>query len=319
MVVVGFHASHEQIGPQQLLRDVQYAEQAGFGAAMCSDHFNPWSQRQGHSGHAWSWLGAALASTRFRIGTVTAPGQRYHPAVMAQAASTLECMFPGRFWCAPGSGEHLNESITGDPWPRKEDRQRRLEEAVDVMRRMFDGEEVTHQGLVTVVAARLWDRPARRPPFLVPALSAATAGRAAEWADGLITINQPHEALRGILDAYRSRGGAGPAVLQVHLSWAPTEEEALAIAREQWADNVFAPPVTSDLPTVEHFEVLGQHTTADALRRSVLVSADPDQHARWLREFAELGFDELYLHHVGTEQGPFLDTFAERVLPQLEE
>ncbi len=146
MTVFGFHASHEQIAPSQLLRDVIHAEQAGFGAAMSSDHFMPWSQRQGHSGFTLSWLGAALASTSFSIGSVNAPGQRYHPAVVAQATATLAEMFPGRYWTALGAGQAMNEHITGDRWPDQETRRRRLEESADVIRRLHRGETVSHSG-----------------------------------------------------------------------------------------------------------------------------------------------------------------------------
>src|SRR5690606_36564465 len=139
MTIVGFHASHEQLPPSRLLRDVQDAEAAGFDAAMCSDHFSPWITRQGHSGYAWSWLGAALAATRLPFGVVSAPGQRYHPAVAAQKAATLAEMFPGRFWMALGSGQLLNEHITGDRWPPKPERQARLRECVDIFRALFAG------------------------------------------------------------------------------------------------------------------------------------------------------------------------------------
>ncbi len=131
---IAYHASHEQFDPHSLLEYAQLAESAGFQAAMCSDHFSPWSERQGNSGFAFSWLGAALQATHFSFGTVSAPGQRYHPAIVAQAAATLAQMYPGRFWLALGSGELLNEHITGDRWPAKEPRQQRLRECVDVMR-----------------------------------------------------------------------------------------------------------------------------------------------------------------------------------------
>ena len=163
MTVIGFHNSHEQIHPAQLLRDVQHAEQVGFTAAMCSDHLVPWNPRQGHSGFAWSWLGAALATTGLPFGAVNAPGQRYHPAIVAQAIATLGAMFPGRFWVALGTGEASNEHITGDRWPRKEVRNARLRECVDVIRALLAGEEVSHDGLVTVDRARLWTLPAEPP------------------------------------------------------------------------------------------------------------------------------------------------------------
>ena len=143
MTVIGFHCSHEQINPAQLLRDVQHAEQAGFTAAMSSDHFSPWSERQGESGFAWAFLGAALATTQLPFGVVNAPGQRYHPAIVAQAIATLAQMFPGRIWAALGSGEASNERITGHEWPRKEVRDQRLVECVDVIRRLLRGEEVS--------------------------------------------------------------------------------------------------------------------------------------------------------------------------------
>lgn len=317
VTVVGFHASHEQIHPAQLLRDVQHAEQAGFEAAMCSDHLEPWSARQGHSGFAWSWLGAAMATTRLPFGVVNAPGQRYHPVIVAQAAATLAAMFPGRFWVALGSGENMNEHVTGDKWPRKELRQQRLRECVDVIRRLLDGEEVTHDGLVTVDRARLWTRPPTPPALVCPAVSVRTAGECAAWADGLATINQPAEHLRRMLDAYRGNGGRGKAVLQVHLSWAPTEEEAYAVAYDQWRTNVWSPPIPWDLETAEHFDVLGETVTEEAVRGAVIVSSDPSRIAAQVADLVALGFDEVYLHHVGQQQERFIDVFGDKVVPQL--
>ena len=155
MTIVGWHASHEQIAPSELLRAVKRVEQAGFDAAMSSDHFSPWGERQGESGFAWSWLGAAMATTELPFGIVNAPGQRYHPAIIAQAAATLAEMFPGRFWIALGTGEASNEHITGDVWPPKDVRNRRLLECVAVIRSLLAGEEVSHDGLVRVDRARL--------------------------------------------------------------------------------------------------------------------------------------------------------------------
>ena len=243
MTVIGFHCSHEQINPAQLLRDVQQAEQAGFTAGMSSDHFSPWSARQGESGFAWSFLGAALATTRLPFGVVNAPGQRYHPAIIAQAIATLAQMFPGRFWAALGSGEASNERVTGEVWPRKELRDQRLVECVEVIRRLLRGEEVSHDGLVHVNRARLWTLPETVPDLVGPAVTPETAARHAAWADGLITVNQSKETLQKVLDSYREAGGRGPARLQIHLSWAPTEDEAVAIAHDQWRSNVFGPPV----------------------------------------------------------------------------
>ncbi len=315
MTVFGFHANHEQASPRQLLHDVQAAERAGFAAAMCSDHFAPWSRRQGHSGFAWSWLGAALATTGLRLGVVTAPGQRYHPAILAQASATIAQMFPGRFWMAPGSGENLNEHITGHPWPDKEDRQLRLQECVEVIRRLHRGETVSHRGRITVEQARLWDLPAEPVPLIAPALSTETAARSAAWADGLITVNQPVDDLRAMLEAYRGHGGRGPAVLQVHLSWAPTQREAETIAVDQWRSNVLPRPQLADLASVEDFEAASAGVGLDEVSGAVDISADPDWHVKRLAEYAGLGFDEVYLHFVGQDQGPFLELFGRDVLP----
>lgn len=315
----GLHASHEQISPRQLLLDVQHAERAGFQMAMCSDHFAPWSMRQGHSGYTWSWLGAALATTDLTLGCVSAPGYRYHPAVHAQRIATLGTMFPGRFWVALGSGEAMNEHITGQPWPRKELREERLDECVDIIRRMLTGEEVSHDGHVTVDRARIYDVPEPTPLLIAPAVSVSSAERVAAWADGLVTINQPVETLREVLDAYRGAGGRGKVSLQVHLSWAPTREEAEAVAHEQWRSNVFAEPIPWDTETPEAFDAMSEHVPIEVVHDSARISSDLDQHVDWLQEYASLGFDDIYLHFVGQDQRPFIDTFAEKVLPRLEE
>ena len=316
-MTIGFHASHEQAHPSALLAAVHRAEQAGFGAAMCSDHFAPWSERQGHSAFAWAWLGAALQSTGLSFGVVNAPGQRYHPAIIAQAIGTLAAMYPGRFWTALGSGEAANEHITGDGWPRKSQRNQRLRECVEIIRALLDGEEVSHDGLVTVDRAKLWTLPEVKPALIGAAVSVETAGWVAEWADGLATIAQPHAKLTRMIDAYRDAGGAGKLVLQVHVSYAKTDEEALAIAHDQWRTNVFAPPVCWDLDTPEAFDEAAKHVPPSAMHDSVLISSDPGRQAAWLAELAALGFDHIYLHNVGVDQELFIDDFAEHVLPQL--
>ncbi|MFI6226682.1 TIGR03885 family FMN-dependent LLM class oxidoreductase [Micromonospora echinospora] len=317
MTVFGVHASHEQIHPTALLEAVVHAEQAGFDAAMCSDHFAPWSERQGQSAFAWSWLGAALQATSLPLGVVNAPGQRYHPAIIAQAIGTLGAMYPGRFWAALGTGEAANEHITGDPWPRKDVRNARLRECVDVIRALLAGEEVSHDGLVRVDRAKLWTRPEQPPALVGAAVSVATARWCADWADGLITVNAPVPHLRAMIDAYRDAGGRGPLSLQVHLSWAADETEAERIAYDQWRSNVFAPPVCWDLETVEHFDVISEQVPMERLRRVVNISADLGRHTGWLEEYLDLGFDRIFLHHVGQELGPFVDAFGTEVLPKL--
>jgi probable non-F420 flavinoid oxidoreductase len=317
--VIGLHCSHEQIPPSRLLRHLREAESAGFRAAMSSDHFSPWSERQGESGFAWSFLGAALQATELPFGIVNAPGQRYHPAIVAQAAATLCELFPGRLWVALGTGEASNEHITGDGWPSKAERNARLRECVDVMRALFAGEAVDHEGLIRVDRARLWTLPPEPPDLVGAAVSEETARWCGEWADGLVTINQPRAALERVVGAFREGGGGGkPVYLQVHLSWADSEEEALRIAHDQWRTNVFGPPLAWDLETVEQFDEAAAHVRPEDMREAVLISADPARHAAWLQELAELGFQQIHLHHVGQELGPFIKTFGERVLPELQ-
>lgn len=318
VTLVGWHASHEQIPPSELLRCVQLAEQAGFDAAMSSDHFSPWGERQGESGFAWSWLGAAMATTELPFGIVNAPGQRYHPAIIAQAAATLAEMFPGRFWMALGTGEASNEHITGDRWPSKDERNRRLAECVGVMRALFAGEEVSHDGLIRVDRARLHTLPEDPPALIGAAVSTATAETVGSWADGLITVNQPPDALRRVLDAFDAGGGTGkPRYLQVHVSWAATDDEAVAIAHDQWRTNVFASPVCWDLETIAHFDEIARTVRPDDMHDHVLISSDPAHLRDRLVELAELGFDGVWIHHVGQEQERFIETFGEHVVPAL--
>jgi probable non-F420 flavinoid oxidoreductase len=316
--VIGLHCSHEQIPPSRLLTHLREAEAAGFGAGMSSDHFSPWSERQGESGFAWSFLGAALEATALPFGVVNAPGQRYHPAIVAQAAATLAELFPGRLWVALGTGEASNEHITGEGWPGKATRKARLRECVDVIRALFTGEVVDHDGLVRVDRARLWTLPSEPPSLIGAAVSAETARWCGSWADGLVTLNQPRDALERVVAAFREGGGEGrPLYLQIHLSWAETENEALRIAHDQWRTNVFRPPLVWDLETVEQFDLAAEHVRPEDVRKSVLVSADVGQHLAWLLEFAEIGFEQIHLHHVGQDLRPFIDAFGERVLPEL--
>lgn len=318
MTWLGWHASHEQIPPSQLLEDVVSAEGAGFDAAMSSDHFSPWSHRQGESGFAWSWLGAALGATTIPFGIVNAPGQRYHPAIVAQAAATLAEMYPGRFWMALGSGEASNEHITGEVWPPKEVRNRRLRECVDIIRSLLAGEEVTWNGLVTVDRARLWTLPETAPPLLGAAVSEQTAGWAAEWADGLITVSQPIEQLRRVIGSFRDVAGDDkPVYVQAHVSWAPEEDEALAIAHDQWRSNVLGPPASWDFELPVHFDQASQHVRPEDMRGAVHVSSDLSRHASWLAEILDLGFDGVWVHHVGKQQAEFIEAFGAKVLPEL--
>ena len=317
-VSIGFHASHEQFAPDRLLRLVQAAEAAGFDAAMCSDHWGPWSEEQGESGFAWSWLGAAMATTSLPFGVVNAPGQRYHPAIIAQAAATLNVMFPDRFWVAVGSGQLLNEHITGERWPSKPERNERLRESAEVMRRLWAGETVSHTGHVTISEAQLWTRPERPPMLVGAAVTPETAAWVAEWADALITVCQADEQLDAVVAAFRSNGGANkPMFLQVHLAYAPTEGEARDAAFAQWRQNTLPNSVMTDLAHPAQISAAASHVTPDDLDGAVRISSDVGRHVDWLRRDLERGFEALYLHEVGPEQERFVEAFGRQVLPRL--
>ena len=318
MTTIGYHASHEQFAPSHLIRLIRMAEAAGFRAGLCSDHFHPWTSQQGQSGFAWSWLGAALQATTLPFGVVCAPGQRYHPAIIAQAAATLAELFPDRFWVAVGSGQALNEHITGQPFPIKPVRNARLRESVGVMRALWTGESVTHHGLITVEEAKLYTLPDRAPRIVAAALSPETAEWAGGWADGLITVAHPRDELRKVVEAFRRGGGEGkPMYLQVQLSWAADEEAARRGAHEQWAANTLPSPVLSELRRPDQFEAVGSYVRPEDIEGHIRISADPDQHVEWLREDVALGFDHLYLHNVNRDQERFIEVFGERVLPVL--
>lgn len=315
---IGFHASHEQFPPSELLSLARSAEAAGFDCAMSSDHFRPWGAAQGHSGFAWSWLGAAMATTSLPFGVISAPGHRYHPAILAQGAATLAEMFPGRFWLALGSGQRLNEGITGLAWPEKPERNARLRECADVIRALLAGEAVSHHGRVTVVEAKLYSRPTQPPPLLGAAVTEQTAEFVGGWADGLLTVSAAPDQMRRTVEAFRRGGGAGKRlVVQVGLNWAPTEEEALAGAHEQWRTNVLGGEVNWQLRTPEEFDTATRHVRPEDMREAVWISSDLGWHAERLAQLAELGFDEIQLHQVGRNQEAFMEAFGRRVLPAL--
>jgi coenzyme F420-dependent glucose-6-phosphate dehydrogenase len=318
MIRIGFHASHEQFPPSELLGLVQEAEAAGFDCAMSSDHFQPWGPAQGHSGFAWSWLGAALEATAIPFGAISVPGYRYHPAILAQAAATLCEMYPGRFWLALGSGQRLNEDFTGIAWPNKGERNARLEECAGIMRALLNGDTVSHQGTVTLKDCRLYSLPDQPPPLLGAAVTETTAEFVGRWADGLLTVSGSAAQVRKVVDAFRRGGGEGkPLVMQVGLNWDSSEAAALQGAYEQWRYNVIGGEVNWELRSPSDFERAARFVRPEDMRESILISSDLEKHLAWLSSFVELGFDELHLHQVGRNQREFIEAFARRVLPEL--
>jgi coenzyme F420-dependent glucose-6-phosphate dehydrogenase len=318
VTLIGYHASHEQFAPSDLVQLVRAAEAAGFDVAKSSDHFHPWSDRQGHSGFAWSWLGAAMQATSLPMGMISAPGYRYHPAILAQAAATIGEMFPGRLWLALGSGEAINEAITGEAWPDKRERNERLRECVDIIRALFAGKTVTHRGRVTVVETKLYSRPATPVPLFGAAVSEATAAWAAGWADGLLTTGGNADAVARVVNAFRDNGGAGkPVHIQHALSWAPSEEEALDNALDQWGPVSAAGDTNWNVSRVADFDAIGALVTEDTIRQRVTVSADLGRHVERIAALMDLGVTAIHLHCVSRNQQEFVDAFGTKVLPAL--
>ncbi|MEJ8803641.1 TIGR03885 family FMN-dependent LLM class oxidoreductase [Pontibacter sp. H249] len=318
MAQIGYHISHEQFPPSELLELAKKAEAAGFQFCLSSDHFHPWMESQGQSGFAWSWLGAAMAQTSLSFGVVNCPTFRYHPAIIAQAAATLDEMFPGRFWIAPGSGQALNEAIVSEHWPEKSIRNSRLKEAVEIMRDLWNGETVTRHELIKVENAKLYTRPKTKIAVIGAAITPETASWLAGWADGLITVSKPIDKLKEVIKAWRDNGGEGkPMVLKAQLSYDKTEDEARRGAHEQWKSNVFGSRLQSELKTPKDFEEAAKFVTPDQMDEAVNISSDPQRHIEWLQEYIDLGFDKIDLHNVNRKQEQFIEVFGEKVLPAL--
>ncbi len=257
-----------------------------------------------------------MAQTSLDYGIVNCPAYRYHPAIIAQAAATLDEMFPGRFWICPGSGQALNESITGGRWPAKQERNERLKQSVDIMQALWRGETVTHHGLIEVENAKLYTPPKEKIRVMGAAITPATAAWLAGWADGLITVSQPMEKLEKVVEAWRSNGGANkPMALKVQVSYDETEESALAGAYEQWKTNVFASDLQAELRSPKQFDQAAQFVKPEEMEGAANISSDPERHIQWLEKYVEMGFSELDLHNVNVKQEQFIRVFGEKVLP----
>lgn len=318
MTAIGYHASHEQFTPSELLKYVVQAEASGFAAVNCSDHFYPWSERQGQSGFSFAWLGAAMQATSLPFGVVCTPGYRYHPAVVAQAVATLGEMFPSRFWISLGSGEALNERITGEKFPIKSDRNARLKECASIISRLLDGETVTHRGHTVTEEAKLYTRPAVKPLLLGAAVTPETAAWLGTWADGMITISKPKDELRQMVDAFRENGGEGkPLYLKAQLSYDKDEKTAEQGAFDQWRTNIFSGTVLGELWKVEQFDALAKHVQPNEVSKMVRISSSVQKHTDWIMQDMELGFEKIILHNVNRNQEKFITDFGDKVLPEV--
>ncbi|HYV14559.1 MAG TPA: TIGR03557 family F420-dependent LLM class oxidoreductase [Conexibacter sp.] len=316
-------ASHEQFPPDALLAHAVAAERAGFDGIACSDHLQPWWE-PGESGHAWVWLGAVGQATGLPFGTaVTPPGPRHHPVLIAQAWATLELMFPGRPFLGIGSGESLNESPLGAPWPPVGEQIERLEEALSLIHRLFAGQRVSTRGThFSTAGAFLHSRPLRRPPIYVSAFGPKAAAVAGRWGDGLWTLADPEQA-PGVIEAYRAAAGdaghePGEIVLQAAFSWAPDDDAALEGARP-WKGSQPAEFYTDDWHDPAAMYAEGERQTSDEdLREAMIIGADPQVHVERIRDVIDLGATTVVLtNNSGTDPLAAIGTYGEHVLPAL--
>ncbi|MEU4742568.1 TIGR03557 family F420-dependent LLM class oxidoreductase [Actinosynnema sp. NPDC023658] len=316
MVSIGYFLSSEEHGPRELVRQARWAEEAGFERLWISDHYHPWNHEQGNSPFVWSVIGALSEATSLPITTaVTCPTVRIHPAVVAQAAATAAVQCRGGFTLGVGSGEALNEHIFGDRWPSAPERLEMLEEAVEVMRALWSGDEVSHRGRhYTVEHAKLYTLPAEPVPVYVSAFGPKAAELAGRIGDGLCsTIPDP-----SLLEKFRDAGGAGkPTQAGLKVCHASSAEAAVKTAHRLWANEQLPGELAQVLPTPQHFEQASTLVTEEMVGSSLPVGPDPEPYVDAVREYAEAGYDEVYVGQIGPDQEQFFSFWAESVAPAL--
>jgi coenzyme F420-dependent glucose-6-phosphate dehydrogenase len=314
---LGFSLSSEEHRPNSLVEQARRAEEAGFAFALISDHYHPWIDQQGQSPFVWAVLGGIARETRrLRVGTgVTCPLIRMHPALVAQAAATCGDMFEGRFFLGVGTGERLNEHILGDRWPPSAERRQMLEEAIGLIRLLWEGGVKSHRGRhYQVEQARIYTLPQPAPPIYVAGTSPATARLAGRLGDGLISIQPARE----LVDEFTQAGGAEkPRLGQLTVCWAKTEQEALDTAMKWWPLAALPGALSSELSTPAQFEAAVELVTPELLKGRVVLGPDTERHRAAIEEFAEAGFGQVYVHQVGPDQEGFFRFYQREVLPRL--
>jgi coenzyme F420-dependent glucose-6-phosphate dehydrogenase len=322
---VGYAAMFEQFHPTDLLKWCKQAEESGFSSVMASDHFHPWTPEQGESAFVWSWMGALGATTNLRFGTgVTPPGFRYHPAIIAQAAATLEAMYPGRFWLGLGAGEALNEHVVGHYWPEAPTRLRILMESIEVIRKLFSGKIVKYSGEhITLESARLYTMPETPPPIYVATAGPIMSKRTGRLCDGIITVGAADEKIKNLMQKFEEGAreedkdpSTMPRMIQLHVSWAESQEMAEEQAVKEWPNGGMPFP-KADIRNPEDFAAVAKGVSIENFKNRVLTSADLDEHLEHIQHFVDLGFDEVYVHNVGRNQEEFIEAYGERVIPKL--
>jgi coenzyme F420-dependent glucose-6-phosphate dehydrogenase len=317
MPELGFALSSEDHPPNELVRQAVLAERAGFTFALISDHFHPWTDAQGHSPFVWSTLGGiAQATERIRIGTgVTCPTIRIHPAIVAQAAATVAAMMPGRFFLGVGSGENLNEHVTGARWPLPDERLELLEEAVEVIRLLWEGGEQTHRGRhYTVDHARVYTLPDEPPELYVAASAPKAAELAGRIGDGFISTAPERE----YVEAFTGAGGDGkPKIAMMHCAYDADEQAGIARATKLWPNLALKGPLGQDLATPSDFEAAAAMVEEPDVAELTPAGPDPEPYLEAIREYADAGFTHVYIHQIGDNQDEFAEFAARELLPKV--
>jgi coenzyme F420-dependent glucose-6-phosphate dehydrogenase len=318
MVALGYALSSEELGPLELVENARRAEQAGFGFALISDHFHPWLDAQGESPFVWSTIGAISHATEsLMLGTgVTCPLIRTHPAIIAHASATSAALMPGRFFLGVGTGENLNEHVLGDRWPNHEERLEMLEEAVGLIRELWQGGLVSHRGRhYTVDRARLYTVPDEPPAIAIAASGTDTAELAGRIGDSLIAT-APNEEL---VQAFEEAGGSGkPRYGQLTVCYADDRDEAVSTAFEQWPNAALGGELGQELPLPRNYRSASESLTPAQVAEKVICGPDPDEHRRAIDEFEQAGFDHVYVHQVGRDQQSFFTFYEREILPALQ-
>ena len=303
---LGYALSSEEHSPADLVRNARMAEDAGFAFGLISDHIHPWVDAQGHSGFVWTVLGGiAHATSDFRIGTgVTCPTMRIHPAIVAHAAATTACLMPARFFLGVGTGENLNEHVLGAKWPAPDERLEMLEEAVEVMRLLWQGGYQTHRGKhYTVENLRIFDVPDEQIDVAVAAMQPNAAELAGRIGDALVNVAPAPE----IIEKFDDAGGKGkPKYGQVTVCWAKSKEEAKKTAWEVWPNALVEGSASQELPLPKDFEQLVEGRKPDELEQTLTLGPDADEYLDKLKEYDDAGYTHAYIHQIGPDQEGFL-------------
>jgi coenzyme F420-dependent glucose-6-phosphate dehydrogenase len=315
-VEIGYWISSEEHGPNEMVRAAQRAEALGFPYVQMSDHFHPWTDRQGQSPFVWSVIAGIAATTdTIHVGTgVTCPLIRTHPVTIAHAAMTSQVMLDGRFFLGVGTGENLNEHIVGGKWPPIETRLEMLEEAIDVMRLLFRGGERSHRGRYYLVEdARLYTIAKAPPPIYVAASGPQAADLAARAGDGLICSHPDSDVVKKFTGA----GGDGPRYVELQVCWGEDEEKARRLAHDLWKTGALGGQLSQELRRPADFEAAAEHVTADASTKHTPVGPDVEAYVDAIRDADKAGFDHVGLHQIGPDQDGFFDFWERELRPAL--